>query len=122
MRITVTTRHGTFPASLKEAARDKAEHLEHYFDHLTKIEVVFDREHNGGITYGCEMIAHAVRGHVIVCHASQSTALAALDVVVNKMERQLTRFKERLIGRHHRAGRRGRRTDAAPAAAGDIWW
>lgn len=119
MRVTVTARHITLPAALKEAARDKAEHLEHYFDHLTKLEVVFDKEHND---YGCEMIAHAVRGHVIVCHASKETALAALDVVVNKMERQLTKFKERLIGRHHRAGRRGRRTDTAPASAGDIWW
>ena len=120
MRVTVTSRHNHLPASLKDTAREKAQHLEHYFDHLTKLEVVFDKD--GGKGYGCEMIAHAVRGHVIVCHASKETALTALDVVVNKMERQLTRFKERLIGRHHRAGRRGRRTDAAPAAAGDIWW
>ena len=120
MRVTVTARHITLPAALKEAARDKAEHLEHYFDHLTKLEVVFDKD--GGVAFGCEMIAHAVRGHVIVCHATKETALAALDVVVNKMERQLTRFKERLIGRHHRAGRGGRRTGAEAAATGDIWW
>lgn len=120
MRVTVTARHATFPAALKDVARDKARHLEHYFDHLTRLEVVFDK--NGGVGFGCEMIAHAVRGHVIVCHATKDSALAALDVVVNKMERQLTRFKERLIGRHHRAGRRGRRTDGAPAVVGDIWW
>lgn len=120
MKVTITARHDRFPAALKDTARDKAQHLAHYFDHLTKLEVVFDR--NGGVGYGCEMIAHAVRGHVIVCHATKDTALAALDVVVNKMERQLTRFKERLIGRHHGNGRRGRRTGAETAAAGDIWW
>jgi putative sigma-54 modulation protein len=121
MKVTVTARHATFPDGLKEAARDKANHLEHYFEHLTKLEVVLDRDGIKG--YSCEMIAHAVRGHVIVCHAVKDSAQASLEVVVNKMERQLTRFKEKLIGRHHRAGKNGRRTGVKNGtAAGDIWW
>ena len=121
MKISVTARHAAVGDSIKETARDKAQHLEHYFEHLTKLEVVLDRDGLKG--YSCEMIAHAVRGHVIVCHAVKDSAGAALEVVVNKMERQLIRFKEKLIGRHHRAGRNGRRTDAPKAAGnGDIWW
>ena len=121
MKISVTARHSTFSDDLKETARDKARHLEHYFEHLTKLEVVLDRDGIKG--YSCEMIAHAVRGHVIVCHAVKDNPGAALEVVVNKMERQLVRFKEKLIGRHHRAGRNGRRTGTkAGAGAGDIWW
>ncbi len=121
MKISVTARHSTFSDSVKDAARDKAQHLEHYFEHLTKLEVVLDRDGIKG--YSCEMIAHAVKGHVIVCHAVKDSALSALDVVVNKMERQLVRLKERLIGRHHRAGRNGRRTDSKlGAGTGDIWW
>lgn len=120
MRVTVTARHAGLSAALKAAARERAERLERYFEHLTKFEVIFDRD--GGQRFGCEMIAHAVRGHLIVCHASHASAPAALEVAANKMERQLTRFKERLIGRHHRAGRGGRRTGAERAPSGDIWW
>lgn len=121
MKVTVTARHATYSDALKQTARDKAQHLEHYFDHLTKLEVVLDRDGVKG--YSCEMIAHAVRGQVIVCHAVKDSALAAVDVVVNKMERQLIKFKERLIGRHHGSGRNGRRTGAkSGTAAGDIWW
>lgn len=121
MKVIITGRHAEFTVGVKTKTREKAEHLEHYFDHLTKLEVVLDRE--GPKTYSCEMIAHAVRGSVLVCHATKETAMAAVDVVVNKMERQLTKFKERLIGRHHRAGRGGRRTGVEKASSpGDIWW
>ena len=121
MKVSVTARHAKFNAAFKEAARSKAEHLEHFFDHLTKLEVILDAEQ--GRRYSCEMIAHAVRGHVLVCHASDSSPGAALDNAVGRMERQLTKFKERLIGRHHGA-REGRRSaeGADRNSAADIWW
>ena len=123
MNITVTARHARYSRELKDTARRKAEHLLHYFDHLTKMEVIFDQNgHKGG--FGCEIIAHAVRGHVLVVHSSHDSAEAALEVAHNRMERQLTKFKERLIGRHHHAAeRRGRRVeDGENGVAGDIWW
>src|SRR5689334_11473193 len=36
MKVTVTARHAKFTDSLKEAAAAKAQHLEHFFDHLKK--------------------------------------------------------------------------------------
>jgi len=70
------------------------------------------------------MIAHAVRGHVLVVHAAHESAEGALEVAHNRMERQLTKFKEKLIGRHHHAdSRRGRRNeDGENGLTGDIWW
>jgi ribosomal subunit interface protein len=121
MKVTVTARHAKFDGSIKEAAKARAEHLEHFFDHLSKLEVVMDAEK--GRRYSCEMIAHAVRGHVLVCHASHENPLAALESAASRMERQLTKFKERLIGRHHgaRDGRRGSESAERNSAA-DIWW
>lgn len=121
MKVSVTARHAKLGASIKESARAKAEHLEHFFDHLTKLEVILDAEN--GRRFTCEMIAHAVRGHVLVCHASDASAGAALDACAHRMERQLTKFKERLIGRHHgaREGRRGAE-NLERSSAGDIWW
>lgn len=121
MKVLVTARHAKFTAEMKEAARAKAEHLEHFFDHLTKLEVVLDME--GAKRYSCEMIAHAVRGHVLVCHASDGTAAGALEAAGLRMGRQLVKFKEKLIGRHHGA-REGRKAGdrAERGSAADIWW
>ncbi len=129
MKVTVTVRHARFPRDVREYARQKAENLEHYFDHLRKLEVILDRDGDSGFT--AEMIASAVRGHVLVCHAVQPTASAAVDVAHEKMERQLTKFKEKLVGTHHRAREggadgskvNGRRPQPAPGGSeGDLWW
>ena len=40
MKVTVTARHAKFTDALKEVAYQKAHRLEHFFDHLKKIEVI----------------------------------------------------------------------------------
>jgi ribosomal subunit interface protein len=129
MKVTLTVRHARFPKDVKEYARQKAENLEHYFDHLRKLEVILDRDGDG--SFSAEMIASAVRGHVLVCHAVQPTASAAVDVAHEKMERQLVKFKEKLVGTHHRAreggadGSKFNRRGSEPAGADavtDPWW
>ena len=126
MKVTVTARHAKFSGRMKTYAHDKARHLEHYFDHLKKLEVILDADGEGRIS--AEMIASAVRGHVLVCHSTDATAMAAVDSVVDKMERQLVKFKEKLHSKHsvHAAARPGK-----PGAAGghlvgkltsDLWW
>ncbi len=123
MKVTVTARHAEFSDEMKRYALEKARRLERYFDHLRKMEVILDSE--GNARYSAEMIASAVRGHVLVCHSTDRTAKAALDAVVDKMERQLTRFKEKLAGKHGReaAARSDRRPEpAAGDSIGDLWW
>lgn len=127
MRVTVTARHARFSDRMKEYAHDKARHLEHYFDHLRKLEVILDA--GSGDRFNVEMIASAVRGHVLVCHSTGATAMAAVDSVVDKMERQLVRFKEKLYSKHsHHAGARpgkfnGGRSQLVPGeGTADLWW
>jgi putative sigma-54 modulation protein len=126
MRVTVTSRHVEITDLLKEYAVEKAERLGRYFDHLRKIEVILGRE--GPSQFSAEVIASAVRGQVLVCHTAKPTAMGAFDAAVDKMERQLTRYKEKLGERPARAGARAKRFNgrrAEPAAeerAGDLWW
>ena len=126
MEVTVTARHAKFSARVKEYARDKAQHLEHYFDQLRKLEVILDAGGEGVVS--AEMIASAVRGHVLVCHSTDATAMAALDSVVGKMERQLVKFKEKLYSKHshHAAPRPGKSNGGGAGVGGkhgpDLWW
>lgn len=119
MKVTVTARHAKFTETLKEAALEKAQRLEHFFDHLKKIEVILDTD--GDTKYSVEMIASGLHDHVIVSQSSDRTALAALDQVVEKMERQLLKFKEKLTRKGDHAT--PRRSGAAPRGQGaDVWW
>jgi len=126
MKVTVTARHADFTDATKSYAYEKAHKLEHYFVHLRKIEVILDLD--GDRRYSAELIASAVRGHVLVCHAVDQTPLAALDSVVDKMERQLTKFKEKLSEKHAKGnGKDARFSRRRPELVagdnvGDLWW
>lgn len=119
MKVNVTARHAKFTAALKQLAYDKAQRLEHFFDHLKKIDVILDVD--GDTKYSVEMIASGLHDHTIVSRRSERTAQAALDRVVDTMERQLIKFKEKLMrkGDHATPRRAG-----APAKEGttDVWW
>ncbi len=126
MNVKVTARHVDVTEVMKEYAHRKARRLARYFDHARKIEVILDVNGDKGFT--AEMIASLVRGQVLACRAAEVTAMAALDAVVDKMERQLTRFKEKLRGKPGRAAKKAARLQPAPPESaageqvGDIWW
>jgi putative sigma-54 modulation protein len=73
--------------------REKAEKLLHYFDRLTMIEVTVDlkKEHKW-----VELLVQAEHKHDFVAHESHQDVLAAVDLVVDKLEAQLRRYKEKI--------------------------
>ena len=120
MKVTVTARHAKFTDALKDVAYQKAHHLEHFFDHLKKIEVILDTD--GDTKYSVEMIASGLHDHVIVSQSSDKTALAALDQVVEKMERQLIKFKEKLYRKGNHDTPRKAQVGPSEGSKADVWW
>lgn len=120
MKVTVTARHAKFTDAMKDAAYQKAHHLEHFFDHLKKIEVILDTD--GDTRYSVEMIASGLHDHTIVSHSSDKTALAALDQVVEKMERQLIKFKEKLSRKGDHSTPRKSEVRPKKEGTADVWW
>ncbi len=78
---------------LKNYALAKADKLSKYFDRLNKIEVILDHNKNN---FSAEMIISAPRGATVVGHVSDTSCQAALDFLTDKMERQLTKLKEKM--------------------------
>ena len=95
MKVEVTARHMEVTDLVRDYAHEKVERLEKFFDNIRKLEVILDKEKTNE-RYSAEMIASATRGQILVCHSTDVSATAALDLVADKMERQLTRFKEKL--------------------------
>jgi putative sigma-54 modulation protein len=100
------------PARVREEALRKVEHATRFFDRLATVEVVFRSESNPRIAEpaSVELTTHA-RGQYLRAQGWARDHRGALDVAVNRFERQLARYKARLRGR-----RRGTRA-AVPAAA-----
>lgn len=98
MQITITGRHVSVGEEIKQYARDKSEKLLRFYDRIQAIQVVIDHE---GDEFTVEMIVTAGARNEFVAHETGSDTQALIDVTVDKLERQLTKHKERLRNRMH---------------------
>lgn len=98
MQVTVSGRHMGVSDSLKEYCQTKAERLVKFYDRISQIDVILDG-HNG--VHSAEMIVHSDGTPPFVASEERDDAYAAIDLLLEKIERQLRRHKERLRNRKH---------------------
>ena len=94
--------------SLKEYATEKVGHVGRLFDGLMTADVEFHEARNRRVPDKevVEVTISTTAGTLIRAGAHASDAFAAVDLVVARLERQVRRLKEKLVGRshpHHRA-------------------
>ncbi len=94
MQVKISAHHGHLSEETQQFIREKAEKLLRYFDRLTQIEVTVDLEND--IQKKVEFLVSAEHKHDFVAHEVHSDILAAVDLVIDKLERQLSRYKERI--------------------------
>ena len=93
MQIKISARHGHLNEASQDFIREKAEKLLRFFDRLTSIEVTVDlKEDNRQV----EFLVSAEHKHDFVARESNQDILAAVDQVVDKLEGQLRRYKEKV--------------------------
>jgi putative sigma-54 modulation protein len=107
MRITITCRHCELEPALRTHVEDKVSHLARYFDRVDEAHVVFQIEGHRSIA---DITVHASRA-VISSEQSADDLRSAFDRSIDKVERQIRRYKERI--RHHK----GVETTASAAEA-----
>ncbi len=110
MNIIVSGRHLSITDAIKNYAEKKVQKLEKYFDRLIKVQVNLDVESE---RHRAEMIASAARGAILVAEVIDHDIYAAIDKATDKLERQLTRHKEKLYQKRPRKGS----SPAGPAEA-----
>src|SRR5690606_3318199 len=98
MVINVSGRHMSVSDSLKAYCEEKAAKLLRFYDRIQSIDVVLDG--NNGQHYA-EMIVHTEGTQPFVASEEQEDAHAAVDLLMDKIERQIRRHKERLRNRKH---------------------
>lgn len=99
MQVTVTGRHMGVSDALKAYCKEKVERLPRFFDRIQLIEVVLDGKSG---QHSAELIVHAAGApQPFVAREQDEDAFAAVDLVMDKIEEQLRRYKEKHRNRKH---------------------
>lgn len=106
MDIIVKAKNCDVPAKVKDEAVERVTHALRIFDRLNGLELVFSEESNPRIPDPAvvELTAHT-KGHHIRARGAATDHRDAVDIVINRFERQLSRYKTRQVDKHRRAAR-----------------
>lgn len=101
MDIIVSGRHINITNAIKNYAEKKVSKLQKFFDRVIKVQVNLNVESE---RHTAEMIVSAARGSMLIAEVTDHDIYVAIDKAVDKLERQLTRHKEKLYKRRVRKG------------------
>jgi len=92
MQVNLTGRHMELTDSLRNYVTSKFEKLERHFDHVTKVNVILSIEKQRQMA---EANFH-VSGQDIFADTQHEDMYAAIDGLVDKLDRQLLKHKEKI--------------------------
>ncbi|MDH4177328.1 MAG: ribosome-associated translation inhibitor RaiA [Thermoleophilia bacterium] len=103
MRLQLTARHGSVPDSVRKYVERKLTKLERRIHDATVIEVVLDREMNPKIAedHVVEATIHT-KGPSLHGREAAVTYEAATDRLVDKLERQVERYRDKRVHERRR--------------------
>ena len=104
MEIKISTRHGHLSEKTQGKITSKLEKLTRFFDRLSAIEVTIDLEHRNDPAVDLKVSAE--HKHDFVATNRSDELMASIDKVVEKMEQQLRKYKQKVQDRHRGPGHR----------------
>lgn len=97
MQVALTCRHGSIDDEIREYITRKSEKLLTYFERVTEIDVTVDFE---GDRVGVEILVDAEHKHNFVASVeSLGDVKPIFDKALQKMEKQIRRYKGKLVDR-----------------------
>lgn len=96
MQLKLTARHEHLDDTVRQYAERKLAKLDRRLNDLTLVEVTFSREHNPSIAadHTVDVVVHT-KGPSLVAHESATTYEAAIDRLMDKLERQVERYRDK---------------------------
>ena len=101
MQINLTGNHVDVTPALRDYVQAKFDRIERHFDHVTDIHVILSVEKQRN---KAEATVH-VTGASLYADAEHEDMYAALDLMADKLDRQVKKHKEKLTD-HHRGNNR----------------
>jgi len=100
MQLSISGHHIDVTDALKDFVTGKLKKLERHYDHITNIHVVLSVDK---LDQRAEATAH-VSGAELFADAVSEDLYAAVDMLVDKLDRQVIKHKEKMIERHQGRG------------------
>jgi len=98
MQITITGHHIEVTDSLRNYVNEKFQRLERHFDQVIDTHVILSVEK---LVQKAEATVH-VNGANLFAEEAHSDLYAAIDGLIDKLDRQTIKHKEKLSGHNHR--------------------
>lgn len=108
MQLHITGRHINVTEAMRNYVTKKLARLERHYDHIITLRMVLAVDK---VAQSAEAIAHVGHGQDIFADASADDLYAAIDALMDKLDRQLIRHKEKLADHRVHAGDRYRPSD-----------
>ena len=102
MQINVSGHHIEVTESMRDHVKTKLERLERHFDRITHINVILQVEKQRQKSEATIRIS----GGEIFAEAESDDLYTAIDLMTDKLDRQLIKQKEKVSDRNHRAAAR----------------
>ena len=97
MQLSISGHHIDVTPALKNYVTGKLTRLERHYDNITNLHVVLSVEK---LDQRAEATAH-VSGADLFADATSGDLYAAIDMLADKLDRQLVKHKEKIIARRH---------------------
>jgi len=110
MEINVTFRHLEPNEALKNYAHEKVSRIEKYLSKVTEVSVILDLEKRRNIA---EVIVNVNRAQITAKETNEDNMYTAIDLVMDKIERQTKKYKDKLTS-HKDQHRRARHNTFSP--------
>ncbi|MDH5436434.1 MAG: ribosome-associated translation inhibitor RaiA [Gammaproteobacteria bacterium] len=101
MQIELSGQHVEVTDAIRNYVNDKFEKLQRHFDHMTNIHTVISVEKT---RQKAEATIH-LSGNSIFAEAENENMYAAIDSLVDKLDRQIRKHKEKITDHHRGDGR-----------------
>lgn len=100
LHVIVQGKHISVPPAVREYAEEKLGRLVRYFDHVQDAQVVLSAERRGNLGKA-QVVEVSVRGDGIVLRGEEASAdmYASIDLVTEKLKKQIERYRSKFIDR-----------------------
>ncbi len=98
MQLNLTGHHIDITESLRNYVDDKMERIERHFDKVTNTHVILTVEN---VRHKAEATIN-MRGNNVFAESTESNMYAAIDSLVDKLDRQVKKHKEKITDHHQK--------------------
>ncbi|NTV09601.1 MAG: ribosome-associated translation inhibitor RaiA [Zoogloea sp.] len=102
MNLTITGHHVEVTPAIREYVSSKLDRVIRHFDHVTSVNVILSVEK---LRQKAEITVH-VRGKDIFVETDDSDMYAAIDALIDKLDRQVIKYKDKTADHNHDAIKR----------------